>query len=93
MGVAFLDYNKQGQTLGRAWLIKKSQYKEIKLQEGPSWYDCELDLGHIMGIPVKTITETYRSKDNLPSDKYKSTIDKGSCEVKQLAQKYNMIEL
>ncbi len=83
-GVAFLDYEAKGSSIGRAWLVTAEQFDEIYNQEGPGWYDKVLALGSIEGITAITFTSGKRLEDNSPSDKYKDVISKGREETEQL---------
>ena len=84
MGVAFIDADRFGVALGRAYLITEEQFYEIQKQEGLSneWYGrivelkCEND-----NIPHMTFTSNDRHKDNMPSEKYLDIIYKGLCET------------
>lgn len=53
--ICFLDYSKEGSAYGRAYLITKEQFKEIKKQEG-KWYEKEINLGFINGYEAITFT-------------------------------------
>ena len=78
-GVMFLDVNKPGETLGRAYLVKIEQYEEIRDQVGRSseWYDKEVDLGTYLGIPIKAITNKARKVINVASSKYQKVVEAG----------------
>lgn len=78
-GVAFIDpeYNKEAQTLGRAYLITENQFKEIRQMEGPSWYDRVIDLEEIEDYPAKTFTHSIRWEFNAPSMEYLNVISDG----------------
>ena len=76
-GVAFLDLNQPGITLGRAYLITKEQYRDIQQQEGPGWYHHDALLGCHHGIQVRTLTHSSRiSPENEPSGKYLQVMEK-----------------
>ena len=83
-GVAFIDANKEGITLGRAYLITEEQFLEIQSQEGCSdkWY------GHIVkiandseNIPYNSFTSKKRNLENNPSEKYLKIFHMGLCET------------
>ncbi|NLE70422.1 MAG: gamma-glutamylcyclotransferase [Clostridiales bacterium] len=70
-GVAFLDMDRPGRVLGRAYLITREQYQDIRQQEGPTWYNREVLLGSYHGIAVRTLTHSSRiAPENAPSDAY-----------------------
>jgi len=80
-GVAFIDADKPGITLGRAYLITENQFLDIQKQEG-SWYEHIVEL--INGgddIPHKTFTGISRYPENSPSKNYMDVIFKGLCET------------
>ena len=81
-GVAFLDESKPGKTLGRAYLITKEQYDHVREGEGnnTNWYDKEIDLGKLHGIPVVTITNNGIRPKCKPSETYLNIVMKGLCE-------------
>lgn len=88
-GVAFLDPERPGLTLGRAYLITKEQYQDIRNQEGPGWYNQDLLLGSHKGIEVRTLTHASRiSPENPPSAAYlqlvaeaEGDLDRRNCRV------------
>lgn len=70
-GVAFLDMDRPGVTRGRAYLITREQYQDIRNQEGPNWYNEDALLGTYHGIPVRTLSHISRiSPENEPADDY-----------------------
>jgi len=79
-GVAFINpqENKSVKTLCRMWKITEHQYKEVRQQEGVSWYNKEIRLGDDNGIPIFTITH-FPILTNIisPSDTYIKTIASG----------------
>ncbi len=56
--VCFLDVLRPGKAYGRAYLIKKSQLKEIHKKEGngAAWYPDRIPLDSIDGIPAYTFS-------------------------------------
>ncbi|MCR4661605.1 MAG: gamma-glutamylcyclotransferase, partial [Clostridia bacterium] len=83
-GAAFLDPNKKGSTIGRAYLITKEQYEHVHIKEGKIWYGHEIVLGEIDGIKVVTFTNEERQMENAPSDAYKKVINAGTKETMEL---------
>lgn len=71
-GAAFLDTNASGKTWGRAYLITRDQYEQIHRMEGcgSSWYNQEITLGEMSGIPMVTFTNAGRRPANAPSSQY-----------------------
>ncbi|MGH4124346.1 MAG: hypothetical protein ACREV6_15575 [Clostridium sp.] len=62
------------------YLITREQFDSIHEQEGkhPSWYDKAEILGSKAGIPIITITNSKRLKEDvMPSDDYIEVIKKG----------------
>lgn len=81
-GVAFIDDSKPGDTFGRMWLIKKTQYVELRIREGTIWYDKEILLGNKDNIPICTITHNSRYKPEIaPHNGYLKTIVVGLAEI------------
>lgn len=81
-GVAFItleeSINDNEWTLCRLWKITEDQYEEVRDQEGRNWYNREIILGELDGIPIKTIThEPELIRKIPPSEPYKMTIIKG----------------
>jgi hypothetical protein len=79
-GVAFIDpeIDESAETLCRTWLITGGQYGDLRQQEGVAWYDDEVTLGEIDGIPILTVTHRRRLIDILPpSPAYLKTIAVG----------------
>lgn len=66
--VSFLDLSKPGFSYGRAYKIKRSQFKEIHDKEGrgSKWYPECIFLGYIDGIPVYT----YAGHQNKPRESF-----------------------
>jgi len=91
-GVAFLDITKPGHSLGRAYLITKSQLHEVHQQEGdhPNWYNKLHKLGDIDGKEVYTITNSGRLEDNKPGIKYINVIIRGLKQIykKEIVENY-----
>lgn len=81
-GVAFLDVDRPGKTLGRAYLITREQYEHLREQEGrgKNWYGYEQSLGDRYGVPVKTITNVGVREERAPSEKYIEVIILGLME-------------
>ena len=72
-GVAFIDTDKPGIALGRAYLITYEQFLEIQHQEGtsPRWYGRIVELASSVGdIPHMTFTSEHRRPDNMPNNNY-----------------------
>lgn len=88
-GVAFLDVNrKQGETLGRAYLITRGQFEQVQSQEG-GWYSRVEELPNLpifQGIPAMTMTGDYRHAEQEPSEKYLEVIGRGENETKRLLE-------
>jgi len=80
-GVAFIDPETPGETIGRMYLITAEQFEEVKQQEGPSWYGREVCLGQHDGYPVMTFTEYERSPETEPSEGYLKVIREGEAET------------
>lgn len=81
-GVAFIDPEKPGKTMGRMYLITEGQFAEVKDQEGPDWYGREVCLGKYDGCPVMTFTEYERSPETEPSEGYLAVVREGEEETK-----------
>lgn len=82
-GAAFIDSSVLGETWGRAYLITREQYEEIRDVEGrgSSWYDQELELGELSGIPMVTFTNSGRRSANAPSSAYLQVMRQGLEEI------------
>jgi hypothetical protein len=83
-GVAFIDADKSGLTLGRAYLIKEEQFIEIQQQEGleDEWYGSVVQLQEGEdNIPCRTFTSKKRNAENKPSKEYVDVILKGLFET------------
>ena len=85
-GVAFIEpneeKNKDHWTKGRIWKITEEQYKEVRRQEGKTWYDKEIILDDRDGIPIITITNSNILTNVLqPSKSYLKTIIEGLMET------------
>jgi hypothetical protein len=87
-GVAFLNTNEQGISLGRAYLILEDQLRDIQQQEG-IWYDTIIDLGVFENYPIKTFTG-FHFDFAKPSMSYLNTIKDG---LKQIGYKHIDIDL
>ena len=71
------------------WKITRSQYDDVRKQEGCSWYCKEILLGEDNGVPIYTITNKNDLSNILcPSDRYIKTIALG---IKE-AYNYNVEE-
>lgn len=80
-GVAFLDWENTGKSLGRIYKIKKTQFDELFNMEG-SKYNKIINLGELNGTAILTFTsETKRNDINYPSTKYINVINKGLKEI------------
>lgn len=83
-GVAFIDPATKGSTLGRAYLITRQQYEDIKRQEGPQ-YNFDLSLGEFHGKPAVTCTSNHHVPGiNEPSPLYKFVFDEGIAQTHDL---------
>ena len=81
-GVAFLDTTKDGNSLGRAYLIKEEQFHEINKQEGSKWYNTIIDLTpRNNSIAHKTFTGNWLNELNNPNQHYLKIILKGLVET------------
>lgn len=56
--VSFLDISKKGKAYGRAYLVTKDQFEELWKAEGKGWYDKDIPLAPIDGIPAITFTHS-----------------------------------
>jgi len=87
-GVAFINpqEDKRSKTLCRMWKITEGQYLEVKQQEGVRWYNKEICLGDVDGIPIFTIThDSVLTNVVRPSDTYVRTIAAGLTETYQFS--------
>jgi hypothetical protein len=75
-GVAFLDHTKAGFAYGRAYLIYRTQLKQIIQAEG-IWYHHPLDLGLFKGYPTYTMTHPEALVRTQPGEEYINTIKQG----------------
>ena len=83
-GVAFLDANTKGETLGWKYLITKEQFNEIQKMEG-SWYSNKLFIEtDEYGIDTYTFTSKTKYETVKPAENYLNVIKKG------LKEKYNL---
>jgi len=75
-GIAFLNTQSSGQTLGRMYLITEEQFEDIARQEGPEedWYNQSLSLGEYNGVEIVTITNKDTRPYHNPSDNYLEVI-------------------
>ena len=81
-GIAFIDADRPGITLGRAYLITEEQFAEIQEQEGPIWYQRVVEIAKDAdGTPYKTFTGASRYQGNAPSKNYTDIIFEGVCET------------
>lgn len=78
-GVAFLDPTRQGMSIGRAYLVTRQQFDHIKRREG-SWYQNEIRLENIEGIPAFTFTDASPKPFVEPSPLYRQVILDGLIE-------------
>ncbi len=80
-GVAFLSCEKEKDSnfyaVVRLWKVSEQQFKDIKEQEGQTWYNVELELGEKDGLIIKTITGYWESEINKPSEEYLNVIKEG----------------
>ncbi len=78
-GIAFLDTSKEGLSYCKMYLITQEQFSEIAVNEG-GCYDKMLELGHDIGILIKSFTHSTRyKKDVVPACAYIDIIVKGLC--------------
>ena len=94
MGVAFLDADKPGIALGRAYLITEEQFYDVQEQEGAfdEWYGRIVELHNEAGdIPYKTFTSRIRRPEKSPGKKYLDVIFKGLNETYPQFVLYNDI--
>jgi len=81
-GVAFIDADKPGITLGRAYLITEEQFAEIQEQEGSTWYNRIVEIAKDpYGVPYRTITGMNRHQNNKCNDSYTDVMFEGLCET------------
>lgn len=78
-GIAFLDTQSRGQTLGRMYLITEEQFEDISRQEGreENWYNQSLSLGEYNGVEIVTITNKNIRPYANPSDNYLEVLRAG----------------
>jgi len=76
-GVAFLDVSKLGFAYGRAYLITKEQFDDVRRQEGSDYYPDEINLGLYKGYPAMTFTDKHKQKNMFPSEAYLNVIKSG----------------
>ncbi len=78
-GVAFIDINKPGKTIGKMYLIKRGQLNEVHKKEGKSeeWYDRLFSLGEYDGYEMFTITSSNRKKEYKPCKIYSQVMEMG----------------
>jgi gamma-glutamylcyclotransferase (GGCT)/AIG2-like uncharacterized protein YtfP len=71
-GLAFLDTQNKGQTLGRMYLVTGEQFEDICRQEGreEDWYNQSLSLGDYNGVEIVTITNKNIRPQHNPCDNY-----------------------
>lgn len=89
-GVAFLDSNMSGYTLGRMYLITKEQFLEVQQQEGPAWYGKKLLLGEKDGYDIVTFTNHCTLEENAPGQNYMNVLKLGMAETYPLLQQYEI---
>ncbi|ONI46484.1 hypothetical protein AN640_03395 [Candidatus Epulonipiscium fishelsonii] len=82
-GVAFLDTDQVGITMGRMYLITKDQFEDIWKQEGnhENWYNTIVHIGEKDGIEIVTFTNKQRRPSSSPGEAYLSIIKKGIAEI------------
>lgn len=78
-GIAFLDTQSRGETLGRMYLVTGEQFEDISRQEGreENWYNQSLSLGEYNGVEIVTITNKNTRPYQNPSDNYLEVIRMG----------------
>jgi hypothetical protein len=87
-GVAFMDFKKEGFSIGRIYLITKDQYIEVRNQENreEKWYgypkdDFKEPIDYVDEIPVYVTTQAIRGQKSFPSKQYKNIIEMGLVEI------------
>ena len=78
-GVAFIDSDKKGFSIGRAYLVTREQYDHVQTWEGKR-YRKKVRLSDIEGIPAYTFTDSVRNHFVMPSVRYKKVILDGLVE-------------
>jgi gamma-glutamylcyclotransferase (GGCT)/AIG2-like uncharacterized protein YtfP len=75
-GIAFLDTQSRGQTLGRMYLVTGEQFEDISRQEGreEDWYNQTISLGDYNGVEIVTITNKNTRAYHNPCDNYLEVI-------------------
>ncbi|MGV8120650.1 MAG: hypothetical protein AB2L14_12895 [Candidatus Xenobiia bacterium LiM19] len=95
-GVAFLDsmYNESECTLGRIYLITKSQFIDVQSQEGSSleWYGEIIHLGEKDGFEIKTLTSKEIQPEKVPSEYYLKAMINGIKETYPEKSKNEIID-
>lgn len=83
-GVAFLDPSAPGFSYGRAYLVTRGQYEQVRDQEGrgSAWYCDELDLGDLHGISAVTFTNFSPRPRRAPSASYLDVLVRGLRETR-----------
>jgi hypothetical protein len=76
-GVAFLDPTQKGFAYGKAYLLTVSQFYQLQILEGISWYSDIVSLGIFENRPAYTFTQTNHSSRNKPSPRYVQKIFDG----------------
>ena len=78
-GVAFLDINQPGETLGRMYLITKEQFDHVHMQEGnyTNWYNEIVTLGDYEGIEIQTFTNKSLRPKASPNESYHGVLVEG----------------
>ena len=77
-GVAFLDTHGTGNALGKAYLVHRSQFHDLQVQEG--WYPKLVRLKPILGIEACTFTADIKHDPVTPSDQYRMIMREGLAE-------------
>ena len=88
-GAAFLDLSHEGEARGRAYLITKEQYRELRMLEGcgASWYCDEVSIGRMSGIEVKTFSNRSPRPKNEPSAAYLEVMKLGLAECSDMSSR------
>lgn len=78
-GMAFLDYENEGRSLGKLYKIKMGQFKDVlKQEQSCKLYDAIVFVDKYDGLPVFTFTASHRLEDiTLPSMQYCNVIKNG----------------
>ena len=80
-GVAFIKEEAGASTPGRAYLVTREQFEEIKQKEG-EWYVKSVPLGNLEGYPAFTFTSPEANlSETFPGPAYREVIRRGLAET------------